>query len=112
MTEITSAEAIGGEMSADLHPPIIRSNVGTGVPVEGIYTKQIGSGENARNSFIYITIRWSFIIASLTCLAVFVKSVFSPDTGSVELLEVVKGVWSVFIPIITLALGYSFGKGQ
>lgn len=112
MTDIKSAEAIGGETSSDVQAPVVRSKIGAGVPVEGLYTKHIGSGENARNSFIYITITWSFIIASVTCGAIYIRTFGPPGMTAVELLDVFKGVWSVFIPIITLALGYSFGKGQ
>ncbi|MCL6305595.1 hypothetical protein QQL38_14310 [Pseudomonas syringae] len=109
--QVRSAEDAAVEL---VHPStIITSNqVSAGTPVDGHYTKQIGSGENARNSFIYITIRWSFITAAVTSTAVYIKCFAVPEVGVPELIDSVKGVWSIFIPIITLALGYSFGKGR
>ncbi|QXG35528.1 hypothetical protein [Pseudomonas viridiflava] len=109
--QVRSAEDAAVEL---VHPStVITSNqVPIGTPVDGHYTKQIGSGENARNSFIYITIRWSFIIAAVTSGAIYIKSFAVPEVGVSELIDSVKGVWSIFIPIITLALGYSFGKGR
>lgn len=80
--------------------------------VEGLITKQIGSGEYAKDTFIYITIFWSFVIGSVTCGAIYIRTFAPPAMTAAEILEVVKGVWSIFLPIITLALGYSFGKGR
>lgn len=82
----------------------------TGQP--GHYTRQIGSGENARNSFIYITISWSFIVGSVTTGAIYIRSFGPPEMTAPEILDMVKGVWSIFLPIITLSLGYAFGKGK
>lgn len=81
-------------------------------PVEGSITRQIGSGEYAKDTFIYITIFWSFVIGSVTCGAIYIRTFAPPAMTAAEILEVVKGVWSIFLPIITLALGYSFGKGR
>lgn len=80
--------------------------------VEGAITKQIGSGEYAKDTFIYITIFWSFIIGSATCAAIYVRTFTLPEMTAQEIVEVMKGVWAIFLPIITLALGYSFGKGR
>ncbi|NWD34159.1 hypothetical protein HX793_30635 [Pseudomonas reactans] len=80
--------------------------------VEGLITKQIGSGEYAKDTFIYITIFWSFVIGSVTCGAIYIRTFAPPEMTAAEIVEMVKGVWSIFLPIITLALGYSFGKGR
>lgn len=80
--------------------------------VEGSITRQIGSGEYAKDTFIYMTIFWSFVIGSVTCGAIYIRTFAPPAMTAAEILEVVKGVWSIFLPIITLALGYSFGKGR
>lgn len=79
-----------------------------GRPVEGVITKQIGSGEYAKDTFIYITIRWSFTIGCAMSVALYLRSYF----GDADVMEDMKGVWSIFMPVITLALGYSFGKGR
>lgn len=80
----------------------------SGRPVEGAITKQIGSGEYAKDTFIYITIRWSFAIGCVMSVALYVKSYFI----AADAMDAMKGVWAIFMPVITLALGYSFGKGR
>ncbi|RKJ85484.1 hypothetical protein D6R50_19920 [Aeromonas veronii] len=77
----------------------------------GKIATQIGTGQNAKDSFIWMTITWSFYISTGLSLALFAKSCFveSPD---VDVMTHIKDVWSIFTPIITLALGYAFGKGQ
>lgn len=84
----------------------------SGRPTEGQHTKTIGSGENARNSFIYITISWCFIVGSVTTGAIYIRTFGPPDMPAAEIVSAVKDVWSIFLPIITLALGYAFGKGR
>lgn len=84
-----------------------------GRPVEGKIAKEIGTGDAAKDSFVYLTIKWSFLIGSLSTAAIFAKSFFDCDASGVNsAVEVVKSIWSVFMPVITLALGYAFGKGR
>lgn len=68
----------------------------------------IGDGDNAKNSFVWIAVRWSFIIGGLITSALFIRS----GCVNVNIFEDIKGVWDIFIPVITLALGYAFGKGK
>lgn len=82
----------------------------SGTPSEGAIAKQIGTGDNANNSFVYITIRYSFLIGVLVSLALYVLGFESKQPA--DMLELIKGVWSIFMPVITLALGYAFGKGK
>jgi hypothetical protein len=84
-----------------------------GKPTEGKIAREIGTGDAAKDSFVYLTIKWSFLVGSVTTACLFVKGFFDlGSSGGAESLEVIKGVWSVFLPIITLALGYAFGKGR
>jgi len=78
----------------------------------GVITKTIGVGQEASNSFIYITIYWSFMIGSVSSGALWLMGFVDPVMTITECLEMIKGVWSVFVPLITLALGYAFGKGK
>lgn len=80
-------------------------------PVEGAgkIAENIGTGENARNAIVWMTITWSFFIASGLSLLLFSLVVVEKDF---KYLEQIKSVWTIFIPLITLALGYSFGKSQ
>jgi hypothetical protein len=110
---IDNATPQSGDVDGDEKKPRIENTPSQlARPVEGSITKQIGSGDYAKDTFIYITIFWSFIIGSVTCGAIYIRSFAPPDMTALELLEVIKGVWSIFLPIITLALGYAFGKGR
>ena len=84
----------------------------TGKPSEGTITNTIGSGENAKNSFIWITIRYCFAIAALISLGTYLNLVFTTGCNTTAFIENVKSIWSIFMPVITLALGYAFGKGK
>jgi hypothetical protein len=111
-------------MIGNAHPPegqvegdLIKTRIENTKPqpvqqVEGSITRQIGSGEFAKDTFVYITIVWCFIIGSVTCGAIYIRTFAPPAMTAVEILDAVKGVWSIFLPVITLALGYSFGKGR
>lgn len=82
----------------------------------GSVTKTIGTGENAKNSIILLTIKWSFYIATGITGAVFILlsiAYFRADLETVkELLKHMFNIWSILTPIITLALGYAFGRNQ
>lgn len=75
----------------------------------GKITDTIGTGENAKNSIVWMTITWSFSIASALSLLFFSLVVAYRDFNYIENI---KSVWSIFVPIITLALGYAFGKSK
>ena len=84
----------------------------SGNPLKGQIAKIIGDGENAKNSFIWVTIRWSFLIGGLTTLALYLRPGYCQAEFQGNLLEDIKSAWTIFMPVITLALGYSFGKGR
>ena len=93
----------------ELHVPVSQGPGGHLGPLAGIVAQQIGSGDNAQNAIVYRTILWCFVAGGALSLAVFVYAfVKEPATP----LSGVKDVWSIFAPIITLALGYLFGKGK
>lgn len=94
--------------SGDLQPP---PTVKPPRPVEGAgkIAENIGTGENAKNAIVWMTITWSFFIASILSLLLFSLVVAEKDF---QYLDQIKSVWTIFIPLITLALGYSFGKSQ
>ena len=79
------------------------------VPIPGVVTQQIGSGEHAQNSIVYRTILWSFIGGGALSTAAVVIALAK---GNASALSEVKDIWSIFAPLITLALGYLFGKGR
>ncbi|KAB2966333.1 hypothetical protein [Zoogloea sp.] len=98
-----------GVLQSELRAPILTQPASMVQPIPGILTHQIGSGEHAQNSIVYQTIQWSFIGGGLLSAAVLVIAVYQ---GRGDVLSEVKGVWSIFAPVITLALGYIFGKGK
>ena len=76
-------------------------------------TGTIGRGDDARNSFVYLTIKWAFISGCIITILIvmnhwlFRKEEMVPDfTGDIQL------VWDIVVPMITLALGYAFGKSR
>lgn len=81
-----------------------------GKPTEGRIASEIGSGDNANNSFIYITIKWGFLIGVGTSAAFFAQGIWLCEPKN--LLDTIKDIWGIFMPVITLALGYAFGKGK
>ena len=88
-----------------------RFNSSAGVP--GKITETLGSGDNARNSIIYLTIKWSFISGCVISLFVILNYWFFRQNEKVpDFTEDIKMVWEIIIPIITLSLGYAFGKSQ
>ncbi|WCG83356.1 hypothetical protein [Pectobacterium sp. A5351] len=68
----------------------------------------IGTAEEAKNSVVWYvvtrTIRYSWVIIFLLVL------VDIYNTGGAAAIDIIVKVSSIFIPIITLALGYLFGK--
>ncbi|MGN2752526.1 hypothetical protein [Aliivibrio fischeri] len=78
----------------------------------------IGTGNNAQNSVVWLTIKWSFWIGiGITLIIVLFMAWFTPtpknesDVLSIFPIDHIQTIWGIFVPIITLALGYMFGKG-
>ena len=93
----------------ELRVPDVPAPAGQIGPIAGTVTQQIGSGDNAQNAIVYRTILWCFVAGGVLSLATFGHGLFKDSTAP---LAGVKDVWSIFAPIITLALGYLFGKGK
>lgn len=71
---------------------------------------KIGKGDDAKNSVVWHVITYSLTIYSCIVAALLVIDVFS--NGGQSALNIVKDSWAVFTPIITLSLGYMFGKKE
>lgn len=98
--------------SGDVGPKHARpksASSGRVTEMPGTLTQKMGTGENAKNSIVWMVITWSFIIASVLSLLLFSLVVCYKDFAY---LDNIKSVWGIFIPIITLALGYAFGKSK
>jgi len=99
------------ETKTELVPP---QSIRTDTPssgfthIPGQITAKIGSGMHAQESIVWLIVRYCFyfgggITLLLAMLPLFRKS-FTFQTD-----DIIK-VWSIFGPILTLALGYLFGK--
>lgn len=79
----------------------------------GKITSTIGTGAVAKDSIIYLVIRWSFISGTIiTALLIINNWLFREDGKVPDLTNDIEATWSIIIPIITLALGYAFGKSK
>src|SRR5450756_2218044 len=105
-----NSEAELQEIQGELHVPALPTNTGSiTAPIPGLVTQQIGSGEHAQNSIVYQTILWSFAGGGLLSIA---SIIIALAKGNASALTEIKDIWSIFVPLITLALGYLFGKGR
>ena len=98
-------------------PPATGSpNTTTSAHLFGTIAKLIGTGENAENSIVWMTITWSLRIATglSVVLLIFLGISFFQGKDQVvpEFTKNIISVWSIFTPIITLALGYAFGRNE
>ena len=78
-------------------------------PMHGTISKVIGSGDNAKNSIVYKTIVWSFLCGVLFSLIIVGFGIYKTSSNPID---EIKGVWAIFVPVITLSLGYIFGKSE
>lgn len=79
----------------------------------GKITATIGRGDDARNSFVYLTLKWAFIVGSgISVLVVIDKWMFEKQPAVPDIISDIVTTWEIVIPLITLALGYAFGKSK
>lgn len=71
---------------------------------------KIGKGDDAKNSVVWHVITYSLTIYSCIVAALLVIDVL--NNGGQSALDIVKDSWAIFTPIITLSLGYMFGKKE
>lgn len=74
----------------------------------GVISDSIGTGKHAKTNIIWSIISSVLIIFSCICVCLFVLVIYRYNIS--DLTNSIKDVWSVFTPIITLGLGYLFGK--
>ncbi|MFW2072623.1 hypothetical protein ACG9Y7_04070 [Acinetobacter gerneri] len=79
-------------------------------------TEQIGKGDDAKHSIIWLTIKFSFITAGIFTIISFVFltiAYFNNEGSQIESMQrFIMSIWSIFSPLITLSLGYAFGKDK
>jgi hypothetical protein len=96
-----------------VEPP--KNHERTGVektPQTGKITGILGQGDDARNSLVYLTILWSFVAgAAITGLVILLVTIHNKGESH-DIVQDIRNIWAIFVPLITLALGYAFGKGN
>jgi hypothetical protein len=86
---------------------------GAGKPASGKISEIIGEGKSALNSIAFVTLVTTFFVALVLSAWLLVEAPLKDCTmASSQWLELMKGVWGIFIPILTLVLGYVFGKSK
>ena len=79
---------------------------------DGFINKLTGSGENAKNGISTLVVISLFltgiILTILICIEYWGKQCQEPT----PMLDSIKGVWGIITPLLTLILGYVFGKGK
>ncbi|WP_336766816.1 hypothetical protein [Pantoea ananatis] len=102
------------EHKKDVVTPSISLSERKGLNHRGVISEQIGTGEHAKDSFIWMTLRNCFYIGFIFSVCIFIAYyhfVFDKnDASEIDIVAALKDVWSIFTPILTLALGYAFGK--
>ncbi|HBL5510710.1 TPA: hypothetical protein LTW47_004088 [Enterobacter hormaechei] len=82
----------------------------------GTIAKEIGTGEHARDSFIWMTLKYCFYLGAIFSICImlaYFHFVFDKnEPEKIDIVAALKDVWSIFTPILTLALGYAFGKRE
>ncbi|WP_316743416.1 hypothetical protein [Pedobacter antarcticus] len=78
----------------------------------GDIAKKIGTGINAQNSIVLITILCSFGVGVIFSILIIINVWKYPRYPDINLANEIKSIWQIVIPIITLSLGYAFGKSR
>lgn len=76
-------------------------------------TKRIGRGQDASNSIVYLVIKWAFWVGAIITLIVAINYwIFREKEKVPDFIGDISTLWDIIVPIITLALGYHFGKSN
>lgn len=80
----------------------------------GTISQYLGTGENAKNSIIYLVLKYSFVSAVIITVIIIANYwLFRDHNNKVpDIVGDLKIIWEIVTPIITLALGYAFGKNE
>lgn len=79
----------------------------------GKITEFIGKGEDAKNTFVYLTITWAFKAGIAITILIFINGwIFRQNEKVPDIIGEVSTAWQFVIPLVTLALGYAFGKSK
>lgn len=78
-----------------------------------IIADKIGRGQDAKNSIAYLTLKWCFISLLVGFICVTIYTVFQICKGCNDYyIENLTKCAGIITPIITLVLGYVFGRSN
>lgn len=70
--------------------------------------KVIGEGENAKNSVVWKIITYTLYLYTFVIVVIMGNDICR--YGGVNCVSIIKEIWATYSPILTLSLGYMFGK--
>lgn len=94
--------------SSNKHDKIPDDSTKPNKNLRGTLSQPVGTGKHARTNIIWYIVSAIFVIFSCISSALIIMSIYGKDTKAVS--ESIKDIWGVFTPVLTLALGYLFGK--
>lgn len=74
------------------------------------FANVIGKGDQAKDSVVWYLITRLVRISFFVIVVLFAVDIYKHDGANC--ISLLKDTWSVFAPIITLAMGYLFGKKE
>jgi len=74
----------------------------------GDVSSHIGVGKYAKTNIIFHVISAIFVVFSCICVSLIILVIYGYKIS--DITQSIKDIWSVFTPILTLSLGYLFGK--
>lgn len=74
------------------------------------FSNLIGKGDQAKDSVVWYLITRMVRLSAAVILVLFAVDIYY--SKGANCLSILKETWSVFAPIVTLAMGYLFGKKE
>ncbi|HEI8703817.1 TPA: hypothetical protein SLG25_000342 [Citrobacter freundii] len=74
------------------------------------YSDKIGTGDDAKSSVVWFVITFTLTLYACIISAMVIVDIL--NNKGFNILNNVKESWAIFTPVITLSLGYMFGKTE
>lgn len=117
-SEKLNNENITNDQGGSIRPDITKVSASIESVNPSSITSKIGKGEDAKNSIIWTIITWCLAIPAGITFLYFITMWLvlywfpKPDAHIEAIRDHIIKIWSLFSPIITLALGYLYGKSS
>ncbi|EOD9923963.1 TPA: hypothetical protein RST62_005400 [Klebsiella pneumoniae] len=84
------------------------SDANRGSALSNSIAKVIGEGDNAKNSVVWKIITYTLYMYSGVIAIMMANDIYR--YGGINCVSIIKDTWATYSPILTLSLGYMFGK--